>query len=226
MLKSLMYKEWLKVRWSYIGLVLLNMIVVINICISLFNAFKFYEANQVYDGVLSWGYVFYIDLMYIPLATGILLGVVQFFPEINSSRLKLTLHLPIKEIKSLLTIQWYGLSLLMIIFLADAVVISVMTFAYFPSEVVSSFLILSLPWFLAGLTAYIFIALVSIEPAWSRRIMLAVVGVGFVNLLFSNIISMGVETLFSKSYLYFIVITLILTLIILLSGYNYKKGIR
>jgi len=226
MIKSLVYKEWLKVRWSYIGLVLLNMIVVINICVSLFNAFKFYKANQIYDGVMSWGYVFYIDLMYIPLATGILLGVVQFFPEINSSRLKLTLHLPMRESKSLLTMQWYGLSLLIAIFIADAVIISILALTYFPSEVVGSFIIMSLPWFLAGFTAYIFISLVFVEPTWSRRIMLAVAGVGFVSLFFGNIGSMGVETLFSKSYMYFIIICFILTPIILLSGYNYKKGIR
>lgn len=226
MIKSLVYKEWLKVRWSFIGLVLINLIVVINICISLFNDFKFYKPNQIYDGVLSWGYVFYIDLMYIPLATGILLGVVQFFPEINSSRLKLTLHLPMKEGKSLLTMQWYGLGLLILLFLVDAVVISILTSTYFPAEVVSSFLMVSLPWFLAGLTAYIFISLIFVEPSWSRRILIAAAGIGFVNLLFSNIIAMGIEAVFCKSYFYFILITFLLTPIILLSGYNYKKGIR
>jgi len=226
MIKSLLYKEWLKVRWSYIGLILINLIVVVNICVSLFNDFKFYKQNQIYDGVLSWGYVFYIDLMYIPLATGLLLSVVQFFPEINSSRLKLTLHLPMKEGKSLLTMQFYGLSLLMLIFFIDAGIISILTSAYFPIEVVKNFLIVSLPWFLAGLTAYIFISLIFVEPSWSRRILLAIVGVGFVNLLFSNIIAMGIEAIFSKSYFYFILITFLLTPIILLAGYNYKKGIR
>jgi len=226
MIKSLLYKEWLKVRWSYIGLVLINLIVAVNICVSLYNDFKFYKANQIYDDVLSWAYIFYIDLMYIPLATGLLLGVVQFFPEINSSRLKLTLHLPMSEAKSLLTMQFYGLSLLLILFIVDAVIVSLLTSSYFPSEVVNSFLIVSLPWFLAGLTAYIFISLIFVEPSWSRRILLAVVGFGFVNVLFINMIAMGLEAIFSKSYFYFILITVLLTPIILLSGYNYKKGIR
>ena len=226
MIKSLVYKEWLKVRWSFIGLVFINLIVVINICISLYNDFKFYKPNQIYDGVLSWGYVFYIDLMYIPLATGILLGVVQFFPEINSSRLKLTLHLPMKEGKSLLTMQWYGLGLLILLFLVDGVVISILTSAYFPGEVVTSFLVVSLPWFLAGLTAYIFISLIFVEPSWSRRILLSIIGIGFVNLLYSNIIAMGIEAVFSRIDLFIVIIMMLLTPLILLAGYNYKKGIR
>ncbi|NWF90527.1 MAG: hypothetical protein HXY50_13830 [Ignavibacteriaceae bacterium] len=226
MIKSLLYKEWLKIRWSFIGLLLVNLIVVVSICVSLYNDFKFYKPNQIYDGVLSWGYVFYIDLMYIPLATGLLLGVVQFFSEINSSRLKLTLHLPMKESSSLLSMQWYGLGLLVLIFIIDAVIISILTSSYFPYEVVNSFLSISLPWFLAGLTAYIFISLIFVEPSWSRRIFMAVVGVGFVNLLFSNIIAMGIEAIFSRTDLYFFIITILLTPIILLAGYNYKKGIR
>lgn len=226
MIKSLLYKEWLKVRWSYIGLFLLNLIVAANICVSLYNDFRFYKPSQIYDGVLSWAYIFYSDLMYIPLATGLLLGIVQFFPEINSSRLKLTLHLPMKESKALLSMQFYGLSLLMIIFITDAVIISILTSIYFPSEVMISFLIASLPWFLAGFTAYIFISLIFVEPAWSRRILLAVIGFGFVSILFINIIYFALEAIFSKSYFYFVLITILLTPIILISGYNYKKGIR
>ncbi len=226
MIKSLLYKEWLKVRWSFIGLVLLNLIVVISICISLYNDFKFYPITAVYDGVLSWGYIFYIDIMYIPLATGVLLGIVQFFPEINSSRLKLTLHLPMKESKSLLTMQWYGLGLLFMMFLVDAIVIAILTTNYFPAEAVSSFLIVTIPWFLSGFTGYIFISLVFVEPSWSRRILLTLVGVSFVSLYYINFTDMGLIAIFSRSYFLFLIITFIITPIILVSGYNYKRGIR
>ena len=226
MVKSLLYKEWLKVRWSYIGLVLLNLVVVISICVSLFNDFKFYKANQIFDGVLSWGYIFYVDLMYIPLATGILLGVVQFFPEINSSRLKLTLHLPMKESKSLLAMQWYGLCLLFAIFILDAIVITFLTSTYFPLEIVSSFLMVTIPWFLSGFTGYIFISFIFIEPSWSRRVILALIGFGFVNLYYGNFTIMGLIAIFSRSYFSFIIVTLIITPIILNSGFNYKRGIR
>jgi hypothetical protein len=226
MVKSLLYKEWLKVRWSYIGLVLLNLVVVVSICVSLFNDFKFYKANQIYDGVLSWGYIFYIDLMYIPLATGILLGVVQFYPEINSSRLKLTLHLPMKESRSLLTMQCYGLCLLLAMFLVDAIVITILTSTYFPGEAVTSFLMVTIPWFLAGFTSYIFISFIFIEPSWSRRVLLALIGFGFVNLYYGNFTIMGLIAIFSRSYFSFLIITLIITPIILNSGFNYKRGIR
>jgi len=164
--------------------------------------------------------------MYIPLATGLLLAIVQFFPEINSSRLKLTLHLPMKENKSLLIMQWYGLSLLICLFILDSVIISIFALMYFPLEVIIMYLIVSLPWFLAGLTGYIFISIIFIEPSWSRRIFYGIIGVGFVSWYYDTFTPMGLKFIFSKSYPYFIIFTILLTPIILLSGNNYKKGIK
>jgi hypothetical protein len=226
MIKSLLYKEWLKVRWSFIGFLMLNLLAVINICVPIYNDFKFYKANEVFGGVVSWGYIYYIDLMYIPLATGILLAIVQFFPELNSNRLKLSLHLPMKESKSLLSMQWFGLLLLICIFLVDSLIIGIFSSGYFPSEVIRSYLIVSLPWFLAGFTGYIFISIIFIEPSWSRRIMYLVVGAGFVALYYDTFTFMGFSWIFSKSYPYFILITILLSPIILFSGNNYKRGIK
>lgn len=224
MIKTLLYKEWLKIRWSYSGFALINLIIVLSICISVYNDFRFYPANQIFSGVVSWGYIFYIDLMYIPLATGILLAVVQFFPEINSNRLKLTLHLPMKESKSLIAMQWYGLILLLILFVLDSVIISILTSVYFPSDVIGMYLIVSLPWFLAGLTGFIFISIIFIEPLWSRRIFYGIMGVGFISWYYNTFTPMGLGYIFSKSYMYFILITILLSPIILFSGNNYKRG--
>lgn len=226
MIKSLLYKEWLKVRWSFIGLFLLNLVVVIGICIPIYNDFRFYKANEIFGGVVSWGYLYYIDLMYIPLATGILLGIVQFFPEINSNRLKLSLHLPMKESKTLFTMQLGGIFLLLFIFVIDSVTISIFSSFYFPAEVIGSYIIVSLPWFLAGFTAYIFIAIIFIEPSWSRRIIYLITGAGFVAIYYDTFSFMGFSWIFSKSYPYFILITILLSPIILLSGNNYKRGIK
>lgn len=226
MIKSLLYKEWLKVRWTYIGLFILNMVAVLSICISLYNDFRFYESNKIYGDVVFWQNLFYADLMYIPLATGILLGIVQFFPEMNFNRLKLTLHLPLKESASLFSMEWFGLILLCIIFLFDVIAVSVFSSHYFPMEVVKSYLMVSFPWFLAGLTAYIFISIVFIEPSWSRRLIISIVGVGFVSWYFDTFIFMGLITLFNRSYFYFLILTILLTPIILFSGYNYKRGLK
>lgn len=226
MIKSLLYKEWLKIKWSFIGLIILNLLVLLNVCISLYNDFKFYETNEIYGGVVGWKNLFYIDLMYIPLATGILLGVVQYFPEMNSNRLKLTLHLPMKESKSLSLMQWFGIGLLFGLYLFDIVVISIFTSIYFPSEVVKSFWTISLPWFLAGITGYIFISIIFIEPTWSRRILWWIIGVGFVNWYYDTFSPMGLYAIFEKSFPIFVIITILITPVILFSGNNYKRGIR
>mgnify|MGYP005841750607 CR=1 FL=1 len=226
MIKSLLYKEWLKVKWSFMGLIMLNLLIILNVCISLYNDFKFYETNEIYGGVVSWKNLFYIDMMYIPLATGLLLGIVQFFPEMNANRLKLTLHLPMKESKSLSLMQWFGIGLLFCLFLFDAIVISVFTSIYFPAEIVNSFWIISLPWFLAGFTGYIFVSIIIIEPSWSRRILFGIIGAGFVSWYYDTFSPMGLYATFEKSFLIFVVITILITPAILFSGNNYKRGIR
>jgi len=131
-----------------------------------------------------------------------------------------------KENKSLSVMQWYGLSLLICLFILDSVLISIFTTIYFPSDVISIYLIVSLPWFLAGLTGYIFISIIFIEPSWSRRIFYGIIGAGFISWFFDTFTPMGLGFVFSKSYPYFILITILLTPIILLSGNNYKKGIK
>jgi hypothetical protein len=226
MIKSIIYKEWIKVRVTFAALFLLNVLVVLSISISTSNKFNFFDAATIYSKAIFYQDLFFIDLMFIPFITGLILGIIQYFPEMNSNRLKLALHLPMNESKTLLSIQFFGLFLLFLIYLIDTLAIATVGGIYFSSEIINGFLLVSLPWYLAGFSVYIMISVIFIEPLWSRRILLMIVSAGFINNMFSGIIFVNAIELFSLSLPYFIVLTFILSPLILLSGSNYKRGTK
>ena len=90
-------KEWLKVRWIFIGLAVLHGAALLITYYDLLNTFKIYKANEVVIQFITFEVVFYSKVKYVSLLTGLGIGIFQFFPELNQSRLKLTLHLPVKE---------------------------------------------------------------------------------------------------------------------------------
>lgn len=55
---------------------------------------QFQGGSHLWEILLSRDVVFIETLTYIPLLAGLLLAIVQFVPEMQQKRLKLTLHLP------------------------------------------------------------------------------------------------------------------------------------
>ncbi|MBA4406782.1 hypothetical protein C0389_05860 [bacterium] len=221
MFKSLVYKEWLKIRWIVIGLALINCLMLINIYLDLANTFKIFTANVVVGQFQTYEIVFYSDTKYILLLTGLLFGVFQFFPEINQTRLKLTFHLPVKENKLMLQMTLVGVSLLVIIFVIDALGLSLICLKYLPKEFFESMLITTLPWYIGSICAYIWIMIIFIEPNWTKRIISIFIALGVVSLFYAG----DGFGKYSPSIFYFILLTLLSSTIIFLSAYNFKRGI-
>lgn len=226
MLKSLIYKEWLKVRWTFIGIALINVFIIISIGVSLANAFSMMDASKIYADTAAMQGLFYFDFRYIPLISGLLLGIVQFYPEINSSRIKLTLHLPMTESKSLMSMQLFGIGSLVLIFLVDAIILLNFSLKYFPGEIVDGITITILPWILSGLVIYIFVTIVFVEPSWSRRVIIGFTGLAFVDIYHLGTIFGGTVYTYSRSWWMFVLFLFLISPLILWSGNNYKRGVK
>jgi hypothetical protein len=67
MFKSLVFKEWLKIRWIFIGMAIINCLVVINVYLDLANMFKTYSANVVVGQFQLYEIAYYSDIKYILL---------------------------------------------------------------------------------------------------------------------------------------------------------------
>ena len=186
MIYSIFYKEWIKVRYFFLALVCLNGAVCLKIWVDIRQQLQAEHAEMIWYQAIHIQSLFYSDIRYIPLLSGICLAVVQFVPEILQKRLRLSLHLPVDRECLLAIFLALGLGLYAVLALLDTAAIWTVSRYYFPVEVAVSSLTTLLPWHYAGFVGYLGMSLILLEPAWSRRVFVLLVFSGFISLLFSG----------------------------------------
>ncbi len=223
MYKSLAYKEWLKVRWFFIGALLIETVFLFSLFINLRALLEFNAARDIWNSIVVKKYVYFNQIKFIPLILGFMIAVAQFYTEIQDSKLKLTLHLPLKENSSLLFMVGYGFILLLILFSFLVIALIIGSSVVFPAEIVKAMLLTIGPWLLAGFTVYFVVANLFIEPLWiTRRAVILIVGAEFISLL---LLSKGYAAY--KNILFpLTIITMIFGYIILLAGFRFKRGAK
>jgi hypothetical protein len=174
---SLCFKEWVKLRWVLWVLFFVFAGVISYVFIMMSAELRVFGAGMVWDGVVQKGVVHFDWLRYLFLGSGVLSGVAQCVPEMVSKRLKLTLHLPLREGLIVWWMLLFGLGCLGLLFGLVFVVVWVGVGFYYPVEVVWWNLWAMLPWGFGGLAGYLLTVWVVLEPVWRRRLWNAVVGV-------------------------------------------------
>ncbi len=163
-MRALVMKEWIKMA-PWIGVILAaHLLFGIWFYLKMAHQFRvehaemiFYQANQI-------GRLFYEDMRYVPLVTGIAIGLAQFLPEIIRGRLRLAMHLPIGLAPLILAHLGIGLAVLLALLALDVAILVISVGNFFPGPFVASAVATALPWMLAGIAAYLGTALVLIEP--------------------------------------------------------------
>lgn len=186
MIYSIFYKEWIKIRYFFLALVCLNGAVCLKIWVDIRRQLQAEHAEMIWYQAIHIQSLFYSDIRYIPLLSGICLAVVQFVPEILQKRMRLSLHLPVDREGLLALFLALGLGLYAVLALLDAAALWAVCRCYFPLEVALAGLSTILPWHYAGFVGYLGASLILLEPAWSRRIFVLLIFSGFISLLFSG----------------------------------------
>lgn len=184
MLQALFYKEWIKTR---------KVILVATILFACFITYSFINIEQLFrinGAVQTWVNIILKDitllsgLEYLPILFGILLALAQYVPEMTNKRLKLTLHLPLSETKTIFSMLLYGFVTLIILFVITyGILISGMN-CYLPREIIMASVWTSLPWFFAGIIGYFLSAWICIEPVWRQRIFNTIIGICLLSFFF------------------------------------------
>jgi hypothetical protein len=220
MIKSLFYKEWLKIRWTFLALGGISFIAIFYIFLDVAHGIELNGAVNYWAYLIYKKYPFGYDLLYIPFIIGVVLGIAQYYPEINSGRLKLTLHLPIKENKILITMVLLTGGLLLVLFLINLLLFTLLSGFHFPKEITFFNLLIIIPFYIAGLLSYFATATIMVEPVWSRRIPQLIFFLGLISILFGG----GEFT--TILILFFLILCCFSLMTILLSGFYYKRGIK
>jgi hypothetical protein len=184
MYKSLIYKEWIKTQKA----ILLLLFVFLGI--GIYSFMKITEAIRLLGMVNYWESIIQKDITlfpyfkYLALSGGVLLAITQYVPELQYKRLKLTLHLPLNETKILSIMLYYGFSVILLFILITLPALLFGLSIYFPAEIVWAAYYNMLPWFLAGLAAYLTTSWICLEPQWKQRVMNAIPGICAVSYFF------------------------------------------
>lgn len=220
MYSALLYKEWLKIRWAFVGMALLSLLALTYIALNLAYYTEFMTAKGFWGNVILLGFPFFSEIKYIPILSGIVIAIVQFSPEMNLSRLKLTLHLPVEENTLFLQMISLGFLILVLLFTVIALLLWIIVGIYLPAEVVLMVLNTVLPWLMVGLASYFLTTAIIIEPVWTRRLIMIPFALGFLDLYYIA------QNPHVQLNLFLIIFGLLTSTLILFSGYHFKRGIK
>lgn len=184
MFKAIIYKEWLKTRWLIAGIAAVGAGMLFYSFLNLAKVVEFRGAEILWSTLIAKDTVLLELFRYVPAAAGVLLALAQFLPEVQMKRLKLTLHLPVKESVMTGCITCYGLVVLTAFCAIHALVCAVLLGRWIPAELVSRITSTMLVWYLAGWAAYLWTCAICIEPTWRLRIVLATLLAALMGLFF------------------------------------------
>jgi len=186
MILSVIYKEWIKLRIPLGILLILSVIPSVCLCLQLRYDFSQMGAVRAWSFWMYNSELFYTKFAYVPPFLGLILGLLQYYPETEDGRLRLLLHLPINEIKGLLAHQFIGITLLISVCSIPWLLMAFTAQVYFPEEYLSGFALTSYPWIYAAIFVYLFTEITLLEPKIIYKVCFIALGLGLVSQLFDT----------------------------------------
>lgn len=220
MYRSLLYKEWIKMRWFVLLAAVISLVTLINMWLTIRRGFEFQNAMMLWMRTLLDQQLYYNGIRYNLVIAGVIFALVQFVPETSKRRLRLLFHLPVAHNRALFTMLGAGALALLSMVLLNAVFLWAVMSKYFPVEAQGAALLTSAPWFAAGFLTYFTVALVLLEPSRVRKIAYAAGGWGLVKLYF---LGRGYCE-YNHAWIAFAVILLLALAAPALPAYRFKRG--
>lgn len=222
MLRPIIYKEWIKTKWCAVVSLSIMLLFTVYAFLVADRAVELRGAGHIWEVMVLRDAVFVDILKYVPLLIGISMGFFQYMPEIYRKSFKLTLHLPCSSFSLIMAMILYGTAVLTACFTVSISVMAVCFSELFPVELTERILLTSLPWFVAGVAAYVFTAWIVLEPAWKMRVVNAVVSVLLLRLFF-----MGPAPEAYNSFIMWLVVFVALSVsLVWLSVVRFKDGVQ
>lgn len=186
MLRAIVLKEWLKIRWAWTAALLVHLVMLTYLLLALRHQFQTEHSEMIWYWAFELRRLLYTQIQYLPALTGVVIALAQFGPEMLGGRFRLSLHLPLRG--DLLVWSWVGFGAFMgaLLALLDAVGLYWIVRLWFPHEAALSAVLTALPWLLGGWVAYFAVTLALLEPARARRLVYAGLGAAFLALLYQE----------------------------------------
>lgn len=223
MYKALIFKEWLKTRRVFIVSLIAALLVALYVILSMNSLIAANGVCALWLAMIIKDASFVDAVKYLPLIIGIAMGVAQMAPEMSHKRLKLTLHLPYPQMRLVAIMLAAGLAQLIIIYIVQAAAIATYDATILTPGLVGRVMLTMLPWYLAGLCAYLFVSAICLEGTWYTRIILALIGIAVMMIMF---LQSGTMAAYNNMIITIIVLIVILTVLSFGSIVRFKEGLQ
>lgn len=220
MLKSIFFKEWLKIGKIAIVLFAVGFLAIAGIYLNVRHDLVLSDAEKIWDMVVNRQHIYFSIFKFFPLLFGLLVGLAQFVPEIVEKRIKLSLHLPLNEEEVVLKMVSFGAGTVITAFFALFLLFYAWGLVYFPYEIMKLATLTVLPWFMAGLAAYFLSSLIILEPIWKYRIFYMIVAAVFLSMFFKS----NIAGAYSPAIVSLLVCILMTSISSIFSIYRFRKG--
>lgn len=220
MWKSVVFKEWIKLKWFMLIYMLFAVLAVGYVFIRVRHDMAFHEAKNYWYAILFQGFQYFRTLKFVPLAGGLAIAIAQYFPETVNKRIKLTFHLPREENGMLLLMMGFGVTCLLLCYAIAFLLFLILSTTFFPAEIIMAAVISIAPWFLGGFAIYFLVATIVLEPVWVFRFLYLIAASVVVPLFFKPAVTGG----YAPVNLMLAEMVCLLSISLLFSGYRFRKG--
>lgn len=220
MFKSIIYKEWIKIRLVVYVSLALGLLALASIFLNVRHDILFVDAANYWNSFLFRGISYFGILKFLPFIIGAGIAIAQYFPETVNKRIKLTFHLPFNENAILIKMHAFGAATLLLVYATVILLFIAGSAVFFPVDIIEASLLTLAPWFMGGFATYFMMALILLEPIWLYRAFYAVVAAGFVSIFYTKA-SIGA---FAPALWPLAIMTVLLCCVVLFSGYRFRKG--
>lgn len=221
MYKALIYKEWIKTRRVFAISLIVSLLFAVYVILNIESAINSMGMGAIWLNMIQKDVSMVTVITYLPLAIGIATGIAQMVPEMSHKRLKLTLHLPCPHGKLIAIMLGAGLVQLIAIYALQMAVILSYDTTILPAALVSRVMLTMLPWYIAGLCAYLFVCAICLEGTRHMRIIIALVGTAVVLTMFKQSGTMGA---YNSTLWLLCLVTILTTIMSFGSVARFKEG--
>ena len=184
MIRSIFYKEWLKLRLFWCLALVVHVGLVVYMLLSIRSTLLASGVVETWATMIGRDVLMVNSLMYLPLVTGVCIALCQWLPEMQIKRIRLTLHLPIDYTLSIGAMLFCSVVCLCVLFTADAAVLALVEQLWLPRELVWRTFLTCLPWYFGGMLGYNVVSWCILEPQWKGRCVNFLIGAPLVALCF------------------------------------------
>lgn len=175
MIKQIWTKELIKLNKLLLALFIMHIGVAVYYWMIINSSFKVSEAISVWQLVIERGVIFFSNFQTPILASAIAIGVMQFYPEVEKKRFRISCHLPMNENLMVISMPIFAVSVITCLWLFDVAAAYFAGRTFYPYEMYSEIPVIMFYWYVKALVLYALAAVLTLEPSWFQKIRLGIV---------------------------------------------------